>query len=66
MSNDPQRTPNRNVRTAVTLLSIALVFFIGVILAHAVGVGETGLTVLGLAIMVFLVVAIGRNLWGKR
>ncbi|HZQ62986.1 MAG TPA: hypothetical protein VFC24_16645 [Casimicrobiaceae bacterium] len=67
MANRQPRDPrSRNVRTAAALLSIALVFFIGVILAHAVGIGDAGLTALGLLIFVFLVVAIGRNLFNRR
>ncbi|MDQ6621735.1 MAG: hypothetical protein M3Z31_18930 [Pseudomonadota bacterium] len=56
----------RNVRTAIALVSVAVVFFLGVILAHVYGVGGSGLTILGLLIVAFLVFAIGRNLASRR
>ena len=51
-----------NVRTALVLLSIALVFFFGIIFARFVGDASTGMTVIGFAILLFLVVTIGRSL----
>ena len=51
-----------NRRTALTLLSIALVFFFGVIATHFIGDATTGIAVIGSAVLLFLVVAIGRNL----
>jgi len=54
------------VRTAIALVSVALVFFLGVIIAHAVGINDTGLTILGVMILAFLVFAIGRNLMSRR
>ena len=51
-----------NRRTALTLLSIALVFFVGVIAMHFVADATTGIAVIGTAVLLFLVVAIGRNL----
>jgi uncharacterized membrane protein YoaK (UPF0700 family) len=56
---DPQRTASR--RTAWVLASIALVFFVGVILAQYAGSPSGGIAVLGFAILGFLIVAIGRN-----
>ena len=35
MNNPPEHTPPRNGRTALVLLSIAAVFFIGVIIKRA-------------------------------
>ena len=43
------------------LASIALVFFVGVILAQYAGSPSVGIAVLGFAILGFLIVAIGRN-----
>jgi len=50
-----------NVRTALVLLSIAAVFFGGVILAQYSGASGAGSGVLGLAIIGGLLVAILRN-----
>ena len=50
-----------NVRTALILLSIAGVFFGGVVLAQYFGGSAAGIGVLGLAIIGFLLVAILRN-----
>ena len=63
---DPQESRARNVRMALVLVSMAVVFFIGVIVAHSVGIGEAGLSVLGFVIFVFLAIAIGRNLLSRR
>lgn len=62
------QTPDRraNVRLGLTLASIAAVFFVGVIAARYFGPEGGGLTVLGLAIVVFLVVAIGRSIRSRR
>ncbi len=57
-----QRASNR--RIAWTLSSIAAVFFAGIIATRWVGGGTVGIAVLGAAIMLFLVIAIGRNLFG--
>jgi hypothetical protein len=48
-------------RIALVLLSIAVVFFGGVILAQYSGAPSVGIGVLGFAILGFLLVAIGRN-----
>ncbi len=53
-----------NLRLALTLGSIAIVFFAGIIAAQFMGGYETGMTVLGAAVLLFLVVAIGRSLRG--
>lgn len=50
-----------NVRTALILASIALVFFFGIIFAKFVGDASTGMTVIGSAVLLYLVVMIGRN-----
>lgn len=65
MSQQTPRNPS-NARTAVVLLSVAFAFFLGVFGARLMGVDGTGLFVLGFAMLGFLVVAIGRNLWRRR
>ncbi len=59
---DPARIRAANVRTALVLFSIALTFFVGVIASKYMGGYETGMSVVGFAVFVFLVFAIGRNL----
>lgn len=54
-----------NVRTALILASIAVVFFFGIIFARYIGDASTGMTVIGFAILLFLVVTIGRNVRRK-
>ena len=56
---DPRRAASR--RTALVLISIAVAFFAGVILAQYSGAPSVGIAVLGFAILGFLIVAIGRN-----
>jgi len=56
---ESQRTANR--RTGWVLASVAVVFFVGVILAQYAGSPSVGIAVLGFAILGFLIVAIGRN-----
>jgi lipopolysaccharide export LptBFGC system permease protein LptF len=55
-----QRRANR--RTALVLLSIALVFFVGIFASRLAGDETVGMGVIGGAVLLFLVVAIGRNL----
>ena len=55
-----QRTANR--RTAALLFAIVAVFFVGFVASRFIGDTATGMTVIGLAVLLFLVVAIGRNL----
>jgi hypothetical protein len=50
-----------NVRTALILLSIALVFFGGFIVVRYAGGSSASIGVLGLAIIGFLLVAIARH-----
>jgi len=56
------RLRSANMRTAFVLAAIAAVFFVGILVAKFVGDAATGMTVLGAAVLLFLVVAIGRNL----
>jgi hypothetical protein len=63
MSTEPNReVAAANKRTGVILLSIALVFFFGVIAARMFGTPSVSIAVLGGAVLLFLVIAIGRNL----
>ena len=64
-SNDKPGMRSANVKTALVLLSIALVFFFGIIFAKYVGDASTGMTVIGFAILLLLVVAIGRGIRRK-
>ncbi len=67
---DPQRQVENaqnarkasNLRTALVFASIAVVFFAGIIFAHAIGGPVVGVGVMGAVVLVFLVFAIGRNL----
>ena len=59
-----QRAANR--RTAALLFAIAAVFFVGFVASRFIGDTATGMTVIGLAVLLFLIVAIGRNLRGGR
>ena len=61
---DHLRASNR--RTAFVLVAIAATFFAGIIGSRLIGGDATGLGVLGIAAVLFLVVAIGRNLRDKR
>ena len=54
-----------NLRTAMILLSIAAVFFCGIIVAQYSDAPGVTIGVLGLAILGFLGVSIGRNV-GRR
>ena len=58
---DP-RLRSANVRTAIVLASIAAVFFVGIVVAKLIGDTATAMAVLGAAVLLFLVLAIGRNL----
>ena len=48
-----------NLRTALTLLSIAAVFFGGIIASQYTGAGGVGIGVVGLGIIGFLLAAVG-------
>ena len=48
------------------LAAIAATFFVGIIGSKFIGGQATGLSVLGIAVLLYLVVAIGRNLRGKQ
>jgi len=65
-SPDKQNVRSANVKTALVLFSIALVFFFGIIFAKFVGDASTGMTVIGFAVLLFLVVTIGRSFRMKK
>ena len=58
-------TKSANARTALVLASVAVVFFFGIMFAKFMGDVSTGMSVLGAAVLLFLLVAIGRNLIRK-
>jgi uncharacterized membrane protein YoaK (UPF0700 family) len=51
-----------NRRTGLVLLSIVVVFFFGAMGARLIGSPTASIAVLGSAVLLFLVVAIGRHL----
>ena len=55
-----------NRRTALVLAAIAATFFVGIIGSRFIGGQDTGIAVLGIAVLLYLVAAIGRNLRDKR
>ena len=63
---DAERRKSANRRTALALFSVAAVFFAGIIVTRFVGEPATGLSIMGGAVLLFLVFAIGRNLIGRR
>ena len=65
-SEPAARIRSANRKTALVLLAIATVFFVGIIATKFIGEGATGIVVLGTVVLLFLVVAIGRNLVSKR
>jgi len=65
-SAEAKRLRALNMRTAVILFAIAFVFFGGIIVANYAGGAATGVTVLGIAVVLYLVVAIGRNVGARK
>lgn len=61
---DPRRAKVRaaNLRTALVLAAIALTFFFGAIVSKFMGGYVVGMSVVGFAVLLFLVAAIGRHL----
>ena len=55
-----------NRKTALVLTVIAIIFFVGIIATKFMGGPKMGIGILGSAVLLFLVVAIGRNLRDKR
>ena len=50
------------VRTALVLASIAVVFFLGVFASRLLGDQSIGMTIIGAAVFLFLLLGIGRHL----
>jgi hypothetical protein len=59
---DAARLRQANRRTALAVGAIAVLFFIGVIAAQFAGDSAIGMSMVGGAVLLFLVFAIGRNL----
>ena len=57
-----QRLRASNRRTAWVLAAIAAVFFAGIIATRWMGGGALGIGIMSIVVLLFLVVAIGRNL----
>ena len=55
-----------NRKTALVLAAIAAIFFVGIIATKFIGGPKLGIGILGSAVLLFLIVAIGRNLRDKR
>jgi len=65
MANDPQRDARlraANRRTGLVLLAIAPLFFFGIIASRFIESEAVSIAVVGGAILLYLVVAIGRHL----
>jgi len=60
--DDARRIRSANLRTALVFASIAAVFFAGIIATKWMGGPTVGIGVMGAAVLVFLVFAIGRNM----
>jgi len=56
-----RRIRSANLRTALVFASIAFAFFVGIIATKWMGGPAVGIGVMGGAVLVFLVFAIGRN-----
>jgi Na+/proline symporter len=61
-TTDGARLRHANLRTALAVALIAVLFFVGVIASQFVGNSAVGMSVVAAAVLVFLAVAIGRNL----
>jgi len=62
VAREAARLKAANRRTGLTLLAIALLFFFGVILTHFIDSPAVSIAVIGGAVLLYLVVAIGRHL----
>ena len=61
-SDPAQRLRASNRRTALVLASIAAIFFAGIIATRWMGGEAVGIGIMSAVVLLFLVVAIGRNL----
>ena len=65
MANDPSRDPRTKAavrRTGLMLLAIALLFFFGIIASRFIESEAVSIAVVGGAVLLYLLVAIGRHL----
>lgn len=65
MTNDPQRDARlraANRRTGLILLAISLLFFVGFIVTRLITDEAVSIAVVGGAVLLYLLVAIGRHL----
>jgi len=65
MTNDPSRDPRVKAavrRTGLMLLAIALLFFFGIIASRLIESEAVSIAVVGGAVLLYLLVAIGRHL----
>ena len=60
--SDTRRLKAANRRTGLVLLAIALLFFFGIILSRFIESPAVSIGVVGGAVLLYLVVAIGRHL----
>ena len=65
-ANDDAGLRASNRKTALVLTAIAIIFFVGIIATKFMGGPKLGIGILGSAVLLFLVVAIGRNLRDQR
>ena len=65
-SDAAARLRSANRRTALVLLGIVAVFFAGIIATRFMGEGTAGISIMGAVVVLFLVVAIGRNLSSRQ
>jgi hypothetical protein len=61
-TDEARRAKAANLRTALVFASIAAVFFCGIIATKWMGGPAIGIGVMGFAVLVFLVFAIGRSI----
>ena len=59
---DVARLRHANLRTALAIAAIAVLFFVGVIATQFIGDSAIGMSVVAAAVLLFLALAIGRNL----
>ncbi len=62
MLRDAERLKTANRRTGLVLLAIVLVFFFGIILSRSIDSSVVSIGVVVGAVLLYLVVAIGRHL----
>ena len=61
-SDDERRLKAANRRTALLLLAIAVIFFVGIFATRLIDSPALGTGIVGGAVLLYLIVAIGRHL----